>query len=260
MAHRINCRGEAYRFTAFHSLPLFLLFVSVDVACDTDELSTLCELISGSELTVEALSNEVFTVFAPTNEAWASLDVEVFSDLVNCTSSLNSVFAFHTIYGSEVYSTDLQCTERITMSNGDDSRTVCAGNKVYQKGSLNPRDQMPEIVMADIEACNGVIHMVSEVMLPNPKYVADCSADATPARNPIPTRDVSTEVDAAPAINIDIASNETECKTVGKFDSNKRVVYWEKRLKYSTGNYRFAFANTTSHQVEFWYSFFIHFV
>lgn len=195
----------------------------VDVVCDTDDTSTLCELITGSVFTAGALSTETFTLFAPTNDAFASMDTELFDDLVNCTAAMNSIFAFHTVYGSSVYSTDLDCGERITMSNGDDSRTVCTGNKVYQKGQLNPREEMPEIVMADMEACNGVVHMVSEVMIPKEKYIAECEDEdedeteveievesevEAPARNPGLEKDAST-------VSNDVS--EAECKTVADY-------------------------------------------
>jgi len=149
----------------------------VDLACDTEDLSTLCELISGSEPTAEALSTATFTVFAPTNEAFYNIDAELFDELVNCTEALNSVLAFHTVPGVELYSTDLTCTERTTMGNGDDSRTVCRDGKVFQKGSLNTKEAMPEIVAADIEACNGVVHVVDEVMIPKAKAIAICDGD-----------------------------------------------------------------------------------
>lgn len=197
----------------------------VDVVCDTDDTSTLCELITGSVFTVETLATETFTLFAPTNDAFASMDIELLDDLVNCTAAMNSIFAFHTVYGSSVYSTDLECGERITMANGDDSRTVCTGNKVYQKGQLNSREQMPEIVMADMEACNGVVHMVSEVMIPKEKYIAECEDEdetevevETPARNPVPEKDTST-------VSNDVS--EAECKTVAEYlcsDSDFSVI------------------------------------
>ncbi len=52
------------------------------------------------------------------------------------------------------------------MTNGKDSRTICKDGTTYQKGGGNSDDAKPEIISADIEACNGVIHVVSEVMLP----------------------------------------------------------------------------------------------
>lgn len=52
------------------------------------------------------------------------------------------------------------------MTNGKDSRTICEGGATYQKGEENSEDERPRIISQDIEACNGVIHIISEVMLP----------------------------------------------------------------------------------------------
>ena len=147
---------------------------AVDIACENENLSTLCELILESNATTDALTDETFTVFAPTNEAFASLDIELFGELVNCTEALDSVLAFHTLYDDEVYSTDLVCGDTIEMANGDDSRTVCRDGNIYQKGSLNLRDNMPMVVEANIEACNGVIHIVDEVMIPKANRISVC--------------------------------------------------------------------------------------
>jgi len=165
-----------------------------DLVCELDELSTFCEIISGVNATIDAFTNQVFTVFAPTDEAWLDLDVMAIDNLVNCTGALNSVFAFHTVYGEEITSEDLVCKETIKMANGDDSRTVCRDSGVYQKGSSNSRDMMPRIVEADIYACNGVIHLVDQVMLPKAKYVDVCDDDEEIEERPVvPTEDLLTE-------------------------------------------------------------------
>jgi transforming growth factor-beta-induced protein len=155
-----------------------LLASIVDIACETENLSVLCELILGSDNTTDALTDDLFTVFAPTDDAFASIDAELFNELVNCTAAMNSVVAFHTVAESEIFSTDLVCGGAIEMSNGDDSRTVCRNGYIYQKGSLNPTDDMPMVVTADIEACNGVIHIVDKVMIPKANRIAVCDDDS----------------------------------------------------------------------------------
>ena len=50
----------------------------------------------------------------------------------------------------------------MTMVNGDDSRTVCIDDNVYQKGGSNPRSDISKIIDADVGACNGVIHAIDE--------------------------------------------------------------------------------------------------
>ena len=173
---------------------------AAELICDLDETNTLCELISASEPTTDFFTNQVVTLFAPTDDAWLSLDIDVVDNLVNCTAALNSIFAFHAVFGEEISSSDLECKEAITMANGDDSRTVCRDGRAYQKGTSNSRDMMPEIVQADIHACNGVIHLVDQVMLPKAKYVAVCDDEeevevVSDVRDTEPIEDLFTEDD-----------------------------------------------------------------
>lgn len=168
-----------------------------EIACEIDELSTMCGLISASEPVTDTLTNQIFTFFMPTDEAWDNTDEEEFNELIQCPESLNNLFIFHAVYGQYVYSTDLVCKETIGMANGDDSRTVCRGGKIHQKGSLNSREQMPEIVTVDIEACNGVVHLVNQVMLPKRRYLDVCEGEELgpqfPSRPVAPAEDDSPE-------------------------------------------------------------------
>jgi uncharacterized surface protein with fasciclin (FAS1) repeats len=103
-------------------------------------------------------------VFAPTNEAFANLGDTLDAVLAD-KDLLTDVLLFHAVAG-EVLSTDLRCKKRVKMANGKDSRTVCRGASVFQKGAGNPRSDMPEIIEVNLPACNGILHIVDEVMLP----------------------------------------------------------------------------------------------
>lgn len=138
-------------------------FVIAEIACSTDNFSTLCAAVTEAGLG-EALSSGSWTVFAPTNRAFTKLGNTLDAVLAD-KPLLTDILLFHAVEG-EVFSTDLECTARVKMANGDESRTVCRRGSVFQKGAGNPRNDMPEIISADIEACNGVIHVVDEVMLP----------------------------------------------------------------------------------------------
>jgi len=160
----------------------------VEIACETEGFSTLCDLVSTSDYVVDTLSNAELTLFAPTDDAFAAVDPELLDDLANCTVALESVLFFHATPG-RVHVDDLECRETVVMANGDSSRTICVGGSsfvganFYQKGSLNPRDMMPEIILADILACNGVVHVVDQVMLPKLKSIPFelCGSDETEA-------------------------------------------------------------------------------
>ena len=106
--------------------------------------------------------DDELTVFAPTNAAFAELGSAA-DAIVSDNDALTNVLLYHVTAGS-VFAADLECTGLVPMLQGQNSRTVCLGHDgadgIFQKGGSNPRSDMPQIVATDIEACNGVIHVV----------------------------------------------------------------------------------------------------
>ena len=115
---------------------------------------------------MDALGSDTYTVFAPTDEAFDKLPEGTLESLLGDIPALTNILLFHAVADEVILSSDLECTGLIEMANGNESRTVCRDGSTFQKGAGNSRDAMPEIVTADVEACNGVIHVVSQVMLP----------------------------------------------------------------------------------------------
>lgn len=140
-----------------------------DIACLNEDFSILCDVLTSTPDVKEFLSSAEYTLFAPPNAAFElisgvleTLDVE----------TLGSILAFHGTEGV-VNSSDLECGELLDMSNGYPSRTQCTKNSdgediVIQKGGGNRKnDLLPQIIAENIVACNGLIHVVDHVMLPN---------------------------------------------------------------------------------------------
>jgi len=142
-----------------------------EIACSTDGFATLCAAVQAAGLDAALGGDDTFTVFAPTDDAFGNLPSGTVEALLDDIPSLTNVLLFHAVAGKEVYAKDLECQETVEMANGEDSRTVCSSGDIFQKGGGNSRNQMPRIVTTDIEACNGVIHVVDEVMLPKTIFV-----------------------------------------------------------------------------------------
>ncbi len=137
---------------------------TADIACSTPGFETLCSAVKAANL-AETLSGEgTFTVFAPTNDAFERLPEAVVA-LLEDVEVLENVLLYHVVL-EELFSTDLECSELVMMANERDTRTICKNNKIFQKGAGNTDDDKPQIIGVDIEACNGVIHIVDEVILP----------------------------------------------------------------------------------------------
>ena len=110
--------------------------------------------------------DSTWTFFAPTNAAFEILPEHLKNDIFESISNLQFVLFCHVIGGSEIFSNHLYCAERTTMANQKDTRIVREMGQTFQKGAGNSRRSMPQIVDADNEACNGVVHDVDGVLIP----------------------------------------------------------------------------------------------
>jgi uncharacterized surface protein with fasciclin (FAS1) repeats len=107
-------------------------------------------------------------VFAPTNEAFAALDV---ATIVADVGLLTEILLFHTVEDQVLYAADLSCeleANPLEMTNGEESFTLCVdGAPTFQVGDANVEGALPAIIAANVPACNGVIHVIDNVMLYN---------------------------------------------------------------------------------------------
>jgi transforming growth factor-beta-induced protein len=130
----------------------------VDIALSNSDFSILVAALQKADL-VGALQGEgPFTVFAPTNAAFekllAALNISA-SDLLN-QPDLAKVLLYHVVSG-KVMSTDLSNGLEAATLNGETVKfDLSSGVKVNQSG----------VTAADIEAGNGVIHVIDTVLVP----------------------------------------------------------------------------------------------
>lgn len=132
----------------------------VDIASDTDALSTLVAAVDAAGLVETLKGDGPFTVFAPTNEAFAALpDGTVESLLMEENRELLiEILTYHVIAG-EVMSSDL--------SDGMSAETV-HGDEVYiSVSNYGVKVDDASVIEADIEANNGVIHLIDAVIMPS---------------------------------------------------------------------------------------------
>jgi Fasciclin domain len=114
----------------------------------------------------KSLSEEILTVFAPTNDAFEAIGVETLASL--SLEEVTFILQYHAVEG-EVLSTDLVCESEVEMANGVVTETQCLEDgSIFQVGTGNTEDSRPLIVEVDIDACNGVVHVVDNVILPDP--------------------------------------------------------------------------------------------
>ncbi|MFP4239020.1 fasciclin domain-containing protein [Rhodosalinus sp.] len=128
----------------------------VDTAVAAGNFTTLVAAVEAAGL-VETLKGEgPFTVFAPTDEAFAALPEGTVEGLLEDTDALTEVLTYHVVPG-KVMSTDL--------SDGMTAETV-QGQEVTIGTEGGVTVDGANVVQADIETSNGVIHAIDTVILP----------------------------------------------------------------------------------------------
>lgn len=130
----------------------------VDVASNDSNFSILVTALQTAEL-VEALQGEgPFTVFAPTDAAFAALleALDISAEQLLSQSGLADVLLYHVVSG-KIMSTDL--------SNGQTAETL-NGESITVDLSDGVKINESTVTTADIEATNGVIHVIDQVLIP----------------------------------------------------------------------------------------------
>ncbi|MDX1931959.1 MAG: fasciclin domain-containing protein [Capsulimonadales bacterium] len=128
----------------------------VDIAAGNPDFSTLVTAVKAAGL-VETLKGEgPFTVFAPTNAAFAKIPKAKLAALLKDKKQLTAVLTYHVVPG-KVMAGDLQPTQMVKTVQGSEVKIVT---------SPAPMINRAKIVKTDIEASNGVIHVIDTVILP----------------------------------------------------------------------------------------------
>jgi uncharacterized surface protein with fasciclin (FAS1) repeats len=129
----------------------------VEVASGTEDLSTLVAAVDAAGL-VDTLNSEgPFTVFAPTNDAFDALPEGVLDALLMPENEefLTSILTYHVVSG-EVTSDMLSDGDVATVEG--QSVTISTENGVMVNEAT--------VVTADVDASNGVVHVIDAVLLP----------------------------------------------------------------------------------------------
>lgn len=136
----------------------------VSLAAETEALSTLVTAVKAADLVETLKGKGPFTVFAPTNDAFAKLPEGTLESLLKPENKqkLVRILTYHVVPG-KVMSTDL--------SDGMKAKTV-EGSEVNIKVGKSVKVNNAKVVNADIQASNGVVHVIDTVILPPEKKSA----------------------------------------------------------------------------------------
>lgn len=144
----------------------------VDIAASDDRFSTLVAAVSAAGLVETLQGRGPFTVYAPVNDAFAALPEGTVETLLQPENKalLTNVLLYHVddrkltaemIPSGSNFFKPVLASERLCITKGGDGVTIADGT-----------GDVANVVIANIEADNGVIHVVDKVLLPGTR--PDC--------------------------------------------------------------------------------------
>lgn len=130
----------------------------VDTAIDAGSFGTLVAAVEAAGLVETLRGDGPFTVFAPTDEAFAALPDGTVEDLLKPENKdqLVSILTYHVLPG-KVMSTDLGDAMKAETVQGGEVTIMTEGGVTVDNAN---------VVSADVEASNGVIHVIDAVIMP----------------------------------------------------------------------------------------------
>lgn len=131
----------------------------VDVASGNPEFSTLVAAVQAAGLVETLKGTGPYTVFAPTNAAFAALPSGTVESLLKPENKdkLAAILTYHVIPGE--VSSDQLAGKRLDVATVN-------GKTVHVDGRRGVKVNKANVVTADIKASNGIIHVIDRVLLP----------------------------------------------------------------------------------------------
>jgi uncharacterized surface protein with fasciclin (FAS1) repeats len=128
----------------------------VDTAVAAGSFKTLVKLVQDAGLVETLKSAGPFTVFAPTDEAFAKVPAATLEALAKDKDQLKKVLTYHVVSG-KVMAKDVKSGSVATVAGVNAKLTAKGGSVMIDNA---------KVVKADIETSNGVIHVIDSVILP----------------------------------------------------------------------------------------------
>ncbi|MEZ5461252.1 fasciclin domain-containing protein [Dokdonella sp.] len=129
----------------------------VDTAVAAGSFTTLATALDAADLIATLKGPGPFTVFAPTDAAFEKLPAGTLDGLLKDKAALTGVLTYHVVSGKVMAADVVKLTSADTV-NGKSVTIKVVDGKVMINGAT--------VVTADIEASNGVIHVIDSVLIP----------------------------------------------------------------------------------------------
>lgn len=131
----------------------------VDVAVSAGQFSTLATALEAADLVTTLKGDGPFTVFAPTDAAFAALPEGTLESLLKPENrdQLISILTYHVVPGKVMAADVVKLSESATVNGANVAIKIADGNVLINEAT---------VVATDVEASNGVIHVIDKVILP----------------------------------------------------------------------------------------------
>ncbi len=129
----------------------------VDTAVSAGNFGTLASALKAADLVTTLKGPGPFTVFAPTDEAFAKIPKDRLEALLKDKAALTRVLTYHVVPG-RVMASDVAKLDSVTTVEGGEL-SIAAASGVTVNGA--------KVVKADVSASNGVIHVIDTVLIPD---------------------------------------------------------------------------------------------
>ena len=143
----------------------------VDVAAGNENFSTLVTALKAADLVTALQGEGPFTVFAPTNDAFAKVDAKTLASLLEAKNkeALANILTYHVVSGN-LSATDVVAALKkgngvveLKALNGQVLTVVQKDKKIWLKDS---NGNVSQIIATDVKGSTGVIHIINSVVMP----------------------------------------------------------------------------------------------
>ena len=132
----------------------------VSIALEAGTFNTLATALTEAGLVETLQGDGPFTVFAPTDEAFAKLPEGTVESLLKDKEALTNILLYHVVSGNVMASDVVKLDKATTISKNDVMVSVVDGKVFINKS---------QVTTADVKASNGVIHIIDTVLIPESK-------------------------------------------------------------------------------------------
>jgi len=140
----------------------------VDIAAEDGRFTTLVAALQAADLAGTLSGEGSFTVFAPTDDAFAALPEGTVEALLADIPTLTDILLYHVTEGKFMASDVLELSNAMTLQGQYVDIAVEDGNVMIDDA---------EVIITDIEASNGVIHVIDAVILPESRDIVDIAVE-----------------------------------------------------------------------------------